>query len=522
MSRDWIEVCAAYLEAAGRSRRGADPLRAFGRARERAYGGDFESLEREMSRAGPALSGRIVAALDGEVDEAQARMFARRLQAVRGQLEALAARDEGARVLAVGLAARAEEILAGPAPRALRIRALADYYYSRAGVLFHALERSARGEPALSLEQLAGAARWEAVARGVAWAHLAGQTPEGPANLNLLRVDPALARLSCVDCRASVEAGQSFPALVADRGAVAGTSGGYFLYSEADITPPSRRYDPVGLLLHAGRVLSPPVWRRASLLLAPQGDTQRAQIAVVGPGEVALHLGPRRLTIAAVNAPRPAAAVAAYSRAGCERSPEDPGALALAVVGDRVIARGCPPLPVPLGGLVLHLPGDAPALEGPLRWAPPTAGPPGAEAPASEGIAGGPLLVVGGRPCLDLPAEDFCGSAPPQTFSGDETGDRNLLPRMGLGQLDDGALIFAAADGRNFHRALGLTLGGLSRLLVALGCHTAMNLDGGSSKRMVIGDRAVDLPSTEVVDGGDAPARVRPVHTAVLVYAGRR
>ena len=55
-------------------------------------------------------------------------------------------------------------------------------------------------------------------------------------------------------------------------------------------------------------------------------------------------------------------------------------------------------------------------------------------------------------------------------------------------------------------------------LLIALGCHTAMNLDGGSSKRMVIGDRAVDLPSTEVVGGGGErrPARVRPVHTALL------
>ena len=34
---------------------------------------------------------------------------------------------------------------------------------------------------------------------------------------------------------------------------------------------------------------------------------------------------------------------------------------------------------------------------------------------------------------MDLPSEDFKGSAPPVTFSQDETHDHNLLPRMGVG-----------------------------------------------------------------------------------------
>ncbi len=107
---------------------------------------------------------------------------------------------------------------------------------------------------------------------------------------------------------------------------------------------------------------------------------------------------------------------------------------------------------------------------------------------------------------------------PPVTFSQDETGDRNLLPRLAAGLDDAGRLHLAAVDGRHLDRALGLTLAGTADLMRALGCHTATNLDGGSSKRMVVRGRIVDLPSTEVRGGGAAAqARSRPVHTAVLM-----
>jgi len=46
-----------------------------------------------------------------------------------------------------------------------------------------------------------------------------------------------------------------------------------------------------------------------------------------------------------------------------------------------------------------------------------------------------------------------------------------------------------------------------------------MNLDGGSSKRMWIDGEVVDIPSTEVVAGAADDLRVRPVHTAILVFA---
>jgi len=94
-------------------------------------------------------------------------------------------------------------------------------------------------------------------------------------------------------------------------------------------------------------------------------------------------------------------------------------------------------------------------------------------------------------------AEDFWRTAPPVTFSQDETGDQNLLPRMGVGVDAEGRLLCAAVDGRN-EAALGMTLAGLGELMALLGCQDALNLDGGSSKRMCVRGEIVDLPTTEV------------------------
>jgi exopolysaccharide biosynthesis protein len=87
---------------------------------------------------------------------------------------------------------------------------------------------------------------------------------------------------------------------------------------------------------------------------------------------------------------------------------------------------------------------------------------------------------------------------------------------MAVGQRDDESLVFLAVDGRDYERAPGLTLAQTAAILGAQGCHTAMNLDGGSSKRMFVGGEVVDLPSTEVTTGAPS-ARVRRLRTAILI-----
>ena len=393
---------------------------------------------------------RIVSVLSAEVDEQQAAMFARRYQAVHmiiGGLE-----DEVKMAFSIGLSHRAWEILGGPAPHTLRLRALVDFYWSQCAVERH----RHMNHPPLVDYQL----EWQIVADGVEHAHIEGPTAQGPVHLNLLRVSPGR-RMRAVDCR-----GQGTLVDVTRRHrAIAGISGGFFLYSEPDIAPHSQRRDPVGLLVSDGRVLNPPIFPRSAIIQHKNGDFEVKRVVMDVLTRSTAKVGP----------------------------PTD----SVAVVGFREVARGSS-VAVPLNGYV------APSQ---VHWAPGS---------IRDAMAGGPALL--GLPeALNRPIEGFCGTAPPVTFAHDETGDTNLLPRMAVGVDEQGRLIATAVDGRNFERAPGFTLGQLAQFMRQLGCIRAMNLDGGSSKRMVIAGRQVDLSTTEVVSGAPkASTHVRPVNTALL------
>lgn len=497
----WLDAAERFVHAQGLPEEHLAVLRCFAGPEPRGgpppppeepWEGDFAALERLRLRE---PLGAIAEHLDAEVDRAQAELFARRLHAVDLAIAGIG--DDVGRLLRVGLRQRARGIVAAPAGRAPRIRALADFYFSYAGLHLH---RRA-GQPGPTVEEHAAHAQWRPVAPGVEHARLAGHSDAGPLHVNLLRVDPRQVRLEVEDCRDTVARGEGFASHVRARGAIAAVSGGFFLYSEPDIEPPSRRFDPVGLLMHEGRVLSPPVFERGSVLVGEGGEVG---IAAVGMRHVELELPDGRRF-------RP---TEIHNRATGRLGPDAPS---LAVVGDAIVAVGRA-LPVPLNGFVVPLPGPpdrCPCAGERLRYAA-IHGPTG---PVRSGLAGGPLLLRDGQPVLAMREEDFWGSAPPVTFSQDETGDRNLLPRLAAGLRPDGTLVLAAVDGRNFERALGMTLGGVARMLAALGCHVATNLDGGSSKRMVVEGRARDLASTEIVAEGVASVSVRPVHTALLVHS---
>jgi hypothetical protein len=100
-------------------------------------------------------------------------------------------------------------------------------------------------------------------------------------------------------------------------------------------------------------------------------------------------------------------------------------------------------------------------------------------------------------------------SAGQAQFDSDITDGRH--PRAALGPAD-GRLIAVACDGRS-RRDAGLTLGELAQLLARLGCHTALNLDGGGSTSMISGGRLRNRPFADV----DVPEPGgRPVSTALL------
>lgn len=115
------------------------------------------------------------------------------------------------------------------------------------------------------------------------------------------------------------------------------------------------------------------------------------------------------------------------------------------------------------------------------------------------GVGGGPVLVKGDSVHVTYDEEIFWGSG----VNGD-----SRQPRTAAGYTADGRAILLVADGRQ-GASLGLTLAELAQLMNELGCVEAINLDGGGSSQMTVGDRLVNRP-----EGGTYQ---RPVATFLAV-----
>jgi hypothetical protein len=85
----------------------------------------------------------------------------------------------------------------------------------------------------------------------------------GPVHINVLRIILSKVHMKCVDAR---EMTTDPSELACSNGVIAAISGGFFLYSEPDIIPPSVRTDPVGLLISEGCVVGPPIFHRAAIV----------------------------------------------------------------------------------------------------------------------------------------------------------------------------------------------------------------------------------------------------------------
>ena len=121
----------------------------------------------------------------------------------------------------------------------------------------------------------------------------------------------------------------------------------------------------------------------------------------------------------------------------------------------------------------------------------------------SNVMTAGPMLLVGGHATAQRD---------------DRTFVTNRHNRTALGVKADGTTVLVVADGRFKHKAEGLTLPELQRLMRWLGCQEAINLDGGGSTTMYVHDRphdgVVNYPSDN--QNYDHEGQ-RPVSNVILV-----
>ena len=472
----------------------------------------------------PKLVAQLVRAIEAEIGDArQARMFAEnRLAntlALARETEGEPARAGLAQLLRVAIGERLRRLLASPrSPGHAFMKTvhdeITDYYYSRLMTLIHQDDRP-RG---IDVEGLA----LQPIAPGLRHGRLRTRSGHGPLFVNVLEVDPGVRRIAVEDVSSRQRPERYITSIAARTRALAVVSAGYFIYSEKGFAPPTRQFDPVGLCLVEGELRQPPVFLRGCLVVDPEGSVTYRRI---GLSDLALVRDGAQHPIEAVNAEPPPGGLAAFNNVWGSEVMASAGELLVGVVNGRGIGTDQRRLSVPLNGFVLKVPASLAAESWAGRLDLGFRDPGLARARAA--VAAGPMLVEQGRFAMNYAAEDFQEGTPPVTFSGDRTIDRNLIPRCGIGSRPDGTVVIAIVDGRQPHLSVGATLVEFAGLLSDLGVTTALNLDGGGTAAMQVGEEVVSNPSTSVrIDarGHAQPAasneekNVRPLATAITIH----
>jgi len=99
-------------------------------------------------------------------------------------------------------------------------------------------------------------------------------------------------------------------------------------------------------------------------------------------------------------------------------------------------------------------------------------------------VGGGPVLLQMGRIGITNKEERMFVN-----------GLHDRHPRTAMGYTNDGKLIILVVEGRNPGIAEGASLQHLAVIMRSLGCHEALNLDGGGSSCMLINGRQTITPS---------------------------
>lgn len=96
---------------------------------------------------------------------------------------------------------------------------------------------------------------------------------------------------------------------------------------------------------------------------------------------------------------------------------------------------------------------------------------------AEDVLTAGPLMLVGGKD-VEILMTPF---------------NTNRHPRSAVGKKADGSIVFVVVDGRT-SQSVGVSIPELAQIMKWAGCVDALNLDGGGSSTLVIGDRIVNRP----------------------------
>jgi hypothetical protein len=109
-----------------------------------------------------------------------------------------------------------------------------------------------------------------------------------------------------------------------------------------------------------------------------------------------------------------------------------------------------------------------------------------------EAVEAGPLLVSGGRACIDMDVEGWTtnNSIATQAARLDYLDMRG--PKIAVGFEEDGALLVMTVNGR-IRESVGATHLEMAEILCARGVDTAMGFDPGGSSTLVVGSETINI-----------------------------
>jgi hypothetical protein len=127
-------------------------------------------------------------------------------------------------------------------------------------------------------------------------------------------------------------------------------------------------------------------------------------------------------------------------------------------------------------------------------------------APGTGVVNGGPRLLSNSEPDITAYAEGFVWPENPEFYY--RFGVRRN-PRTLAGVTPEGTLLLVAVDGRQPGYSVGASFEESARIMQALGAEEAVNLDGGGSTTITIGEELMNRPSD--------PAGERPIGDALVL-----
>ncbi len=279
---------------------------------------------------------------------------------------------------------------------------------------------------------------------------------------------------------------------------------------------------PLGLIISDRRVVCPPLFNKPAFLVHPDGRLEIKRVScaqgiTIGTSdhEVVLDATQRNLRA-------PGADPVFYDLMFPDPVVPGDGRVVCRLAGNQIMeihrtrpGEDPPVLPV---GLTLSFPPKqfpdswevGEVLEIQLNGWPPLA----------QAIEAGPLLLDGGRVCIDMAIEGWQteNSIRTQAARLDYTDMRG--PKIAVGLHASGDVAVLAVNGR-IRESVGATHGDMARILESRGMVTAMGFDPGGSSTLVVGDRVLNVsPYNHRYESNiyALPPEPRAVANAVIGY----